>query len=272
MVLCSDFGKAVIRLSKSRHSHSWGKSAVSKPPAVNAIRCFLHSGEWRSLITMDRSAPTSQTGIRAPIAQQSSVSKPTRLSCEMCCQRKVKCDKSYPCANCCRGGIQCVPVERKRLPRGRYKVSKEKLHKNSTSVLPDSIGRLESLVKEPASDHRSNVSEVNTVPRIVNPGRVLSCNSPAPSGFGPSKSAAPPISRPDGAERVVPQGHVSNGGHVTDNDCIRRQLGDFSWTDLVGEVSRTALVDAVVGIRVTRSPVRRLNIPTFSGLLRMKIT
>ncbi|KAI9926865.1 hypothetical protein ASPWEDRAFT_72871 [Aspergillus wentii DTO 134E9] len=42
-----------------------------------------------------------------------------RLSCEMCRQRKVKCDKLSPCTNCQRFGAICVPVERARLPRGR---------------------------------------------------------------------------------------------------------------------------------------------------------
>lgn len=42
-----------------------------------------------------------------------------RLSCQMCQQRKVKCDKLSPCAQCQRLGLNCVPVERARLPRGR---------------------------------------------------------------------------------------------------------------------------------------------------------
>lgn len=43
----------------------------------------------------------------------------TRLSCEACTKRKVKCDKLVPCTNCQTSGVLCVPVERRRLPRGR---------------------------------------------------------------------------------------------------------------------------------------------------------
>lgn len=42
-----------------------------------------------------------------------------RLSCEACTKRKVKCNRLIPCNNCRNSGIICVPVERKRLPRGR---------------------------------------------------------------------------------------------------------------------------------------------------------
>ncbi|KAE8137834.1 hypothetical protein BDV38DRAFT_282762 [Aspergillus pseudotamarii] len=42
-----------------------------------------------------------------------------RLSCEACTKRKVKCDRLIPCTNCRNSGILCIPVERKRRPRGR---------------------------------------------------------------------------------------------------------------------------------------------------------
>jgi hypothetical protein len=41
------------------------------------------------------------------------------LSCEGCTKRKKKCDRLVPCTNCRDSGIICVPVERRRLPRGR---------------------------------------------------------------------------------------------------------------------------------------------------------
>lgn len=51
--------------------------------------------------------------------RQRQIATTTRLSCEACTRRKVKCDKTIPCTNCQSSGILCVPVERKRLPRGR---------------------------------------------------------------------------------------------------------------------------------------------------------
>ncbi|KAE8382501.1 hypothetical protein BDV26DRAFT_5613 [Aspergillus bertholletiae] len=46
-----------------------------------------------------------------------------RLSCEGCTKRKTKCDKLIPCTNCRNSGTLCIPVERKRLPRGRSRRS-----------------------------------------------------------------------------------------------------------------------------------------------------
>ena len=43
-----------------------------------------------------------------------------QLSCESCAQRKVRCDKEYPCSTCKKMNITCVPVQRMRLPRGRH--------------------------------------------------------------------------------------------------------------------------------------------------------
>ena len=37
--------------------------------------------------------------------------KPQRiLACVLCQQRKVKCDRKFPCAHCVRNGVQCVPA------------------------------------------------------------------------------------------------------------------------------------------------------------------
>lgn len=44
-----------------------------------------------------------------------------RLSCELCRERKVRCDKAIPhCTTCVKAGMACVPVYRKRYSRGRH--------------------------------------------------------------------------------------------------------------------------------------------------------
>lgn len=43
-----------------------------------------------------------------------------QLSCQLCRERKVKCDKLKPCSNCASSGVVCVPIQRLRLPRGRH--------------------------------------------------------------------------------------------------------------------------------------------------------
>jgi len=67
----------------------------------------------------------SSPAIFSPPAAASSraAAKPQRvLACVLCQQRKVKCDRKFPCANCVRACAQCVPAtlaprqRRRRLP------------------------------------------------------------------------------------------------------------------------------------------------------------
>lgn len=41
------------------------------------------------------------------------------LACVQCQQRKVKCDRKFPCENCVRAGAQCVPAALVSRPRRR---------------------------------------------------------------------------------------------------------------------------------------------------------
>lgn len=44
--------------------------------------------------------------------------KPTRiLACVLCQQRKIKCDRKFPCAHCLKQGLQCVPATQARRRR-----------------------------------------------------------------------------------------------------------------------------------------------------------
>lgn len=64
-------------------------------------------------------------------------------SCTLCRGRKVKCDRKFPCGSCIRAGVECVPVARSILPRGRQGGRKTK----SEGVLLERIVKLERLVK-----------------------------------------------------------------------------------------------------------------------------
>ena len=65
------------------------------------------------------------------------------LSCAHCRQRKIKCDKTHPCANCKRSGLDCVFPERVRHPKKRRDRSKangeELLHR---------LARMEELIEK----------------------------------------------------------------------------------------------------------------------------
>ncbi|PWY96221.1 fungal-specific transcription factor domain protein [Aspergillus sclerotioniger CBS 115572] len=63
-------------------------------------------------------SPTDQ---RPPAASSRAAAKPHRaLACVLCQQRKVKCDRKFPCASCVRAGAQCVPTLAPRPRRRRF--------------------------------------------------------------------------------------------------------------------------------------------------------
>ena len=80
-----------------------------------------------------------------------------QLSCELCHERKVKCDKQQPCTNCHHAGVDCTPVHRKRLPRGR--------HVRNASTERDlraRVQRLEALITGPEANGGAPMPEAST--------------------------------------------------------------------------------------------------------------
>lgn len=64
--------------------------------------------------------PSTETHARTRSQRGSDTDIP-RLSCELCRERKVRCDKAIPhCTTCVKAGMACVPVYRKRYSRGRH--------------------------------------------------------------------------------------------------------------------------------------------------------
>jgi hypothetical protein len=65
---------------------------------------------------------------------------PPQLSCKLCRQKKLKCDKQAPCGNCKSSSAECITVFRHRLPRGRHaRLSGDTLAFEST-IRPTSPG------------------------------------------------------------------------------------------------------------------------------------
>ncbi|KAH8682684.1 fungal-specific transcription factor domain-containing protein [Xylariales sp. PMI_506] len=64
----------------------------------------------------------SPRGRRAPGAAAAAAAVTPQLSCQLCRDRKVRCDKLEPCTNCVSAGVVCLPIHRQRLPRGRHAV------------------------------------------------------------------------------------------------------------------------------------------------------
>ena len=79
-------------------------------------------------MAMSNAEPTPETstpGTSSPVATlpASSIPKhPKRvLACTLCHQRKVKCDRRFPCANCTKSRVECVPATAVR-PRRRRRI------------------------------------------------------------------------------------------------------------------------------------------------------
>ncbi|KAI1482218.1 hypothetical protein F4774DRAFT_372141 [Daldinia eschscholtzii] len=94
------------------------------------------------------STPISQasdsTDLRGRRAGKQGDSIP-QLSCELCRKRKVKCDKLNPCTNCVKADVVCVPIHRKRLPRGRHTHPRSFATLNTGDELMSRIRNLEAL-------------------------------------------------------------------------------------------------------------------------------
>lgn len=68
---------------------------------------------------MSMPGPSNQGAYRAPLHHSSAKSQRV-LACILCQQRKVKCDRKFPCANCIQHGAQCVPSTQTRPRRRRF--------------------------------------------------------------------------------------------------------------------------------------------------------
>ncbi len=82
------------------------------------------------LPTLERRTPDMSLDTPSPSSQ---LLKPQRvLACVICQQRKVKCDRKFPCANCIKSQAQCVPAtlaQRRRRRRFPERMLLERLRK-----------------------------------------------------------------------------------------------------------------------------------------------
>ncbi|OAA65545.1 Transcription factor [Niveomyces insectorum RCEF 264] len=124
-----------------------------------------------------------------------------QLNCELCRERKVKCDKLEPCTTCMSAGVACVPVHRLRRPRGRHV-------RRSVAVDEDvkrRIRRLEALIDH-AGPAASRSDETVVVPlrssqssdrgACASPSAIKACR-PGSADEGEPEKGAPLVQCPD---------------------------------------------------------------------------
>lgn len=157
-------------------------------------------------------------------------------SCELCRQRKVKCDRQRPCSNCARSGATCVyPPGRGRAPKRYQRVENARLI--------DKLARLESLIQHMASE--------NGVDQDVTPtDSEMGVNNPELSKpLAPVKSAHQKTEIVDGSattatERSTPSGRESPTSSSLDGLFGRLVIGESKsyyvsnvlWANLANEV------------------------------------
>lgn len=76
------------------------------------------------------------------------------LACVLCQQRKVKCDRKFPCANCIKSRTQCVPATlatRRRRRKFPDRELLERLHKYEELLRQNNI-EFEPLSKDPTGE------------------------------------------------------------------------------------------------------------------------
>ncbi|KAI7182580.1 hypothetical protein KC363_g8700 [Hortaea werneckii] len=129
-----------------------------------------------------------------------------RLACQACQRKKIKCDRSFPCGQCTRSSLQCVPSTRK--PRTRH-VGKRAVD----SELRNRISKLEGLVE-------SLSGEVG-----------MASGSPGPEDYTPAGESA-----------RMPQ-PVQEDPDSMASPTVGKYIGSTFWSSLTTEVQ--ALRDAL---------------------------
>lgn len=86
---------------------------------LDDLHIYLHLQPltlWRLVLSLQLEMPTpEQSSPRSPLR---AATRPSRvLACVLCQHRKVKCDRGFPCANCVRAQVQCVPATQVRRRR-----------------------------------------------------------------------------------------------------------------------------------------------------------
>jgi len=109
-----------------------------------------------------------------------------QLSCEACNERKVRCDKQSPCSTCVATGVDCIPIHRKRLARGRHVKEREKSFSAENKDLQERLARLEDLVSSrdaanPASSGTASRSTATNFNGLINHPRNAFPHSNPPS-------------------------------------------------------------------------------------------
>lgn len=150
-------------------------------------------------------------------------------SCELCRQRKVKCDRQQPCSHCTRSGQECL------YPSGPGRAPKRSRRAENAQLM-DKLSRLEHIIKRLASE---------------NPGDSEAVLAGGADRGADSLQRIQPSSRSGDDDKESlhkPQSKISKGpgedassldvqfGRLVVNDSMSYYVGNVLWANLANEV------------------------------------
>ncbi|KAF2018143.1 hypothetical protein BU24DRAFT_421145 [Aaosphaeria arxii CBS 175.79] len=152
--------------------------------------------------------------------------KPQRvLACILCQQRKVKCDRKFPCSNCTRAGTQCVPghavttrQRRRRFPErdllDRIRRYEDLLRKNNIPFEPLHGNSTDIATPETADTSQHPSPLENTGSSEYSPRDESGDNGPPKAGFINIWNAWSQSGSPDGSDDNDDEDHDSDSSQV----------------------------------------------------------
>ncbi|KAH7157300.1 hypothetical protein B0J13DRAFT_167752 [Dactylonectria estremocensis] len=130
--------------------------------------------DGNGLMEKRRTNATRAGRVREPNSQVT-----PQLSCELCRERKVKCDKLSPCSNCVSSRTACVPTYRQRLPRGRHVRRQSRVSAQPPAVTTKYVRTGPTIPSPVASEDGQKqvewadlAAEMHSIRRAVNSGQV----------------------------------------------------------------------------------------------------
>ncbi|PNS15641.1 hypothetical protein CAC42_4093 [Sphaceloma murrayae] len=215
---------------QSSHSSANGVNQDSHRATLTALEDQSTANAQR---TETPPNPTSQGNITPVVDSHGRVLNPR--SCVTCRRRKVKCDKSHPCANCVRAHIECVFPTPGRAPRRPRKQPDSR----DTELL-DRLRRLEGVVKGLGVD--VSTSSGHPVDLAVKDARTQDehhSGASSPHSEQPVRRSAEgcPNARKDDQEEQPNHGPLENRfGRLVVSEGRSRYVNTSFWASLSNEV------------------------------------
>lgn len=149
-------------------------------------------------------------------------------SCELCRQRKVKCDRQQPCSHCAKSGQDCL------YPAGPGRAPKRSRRAENAQLM-DKLSRLEHIIKRLASENTDDTDPAAAGHAERDADHTQSSQSPP----GPGSEDKRPSKSPAEVSQVSSENQSSldfQFGRLVINDSKSYYVGNVLWANLANEV------------------------------------